>query len=161
MPGIPLFPSDPLKEDNLSPPSNKKASSSKFFMISLIIVLMAMGSWFFTKSSDPTRIIHLKETHADFIGREEYLKSLEEICLQKKTDVPVAVLWGEGGIGKSEIAIAFANKHLKRFAIIYWIDCATEESYRESYYQLAGSLNIPLNQKEGLLELVQKVHRQL
>lgn len=161
MPGIPLyFPSDILS-DSETPQLNKKRLPFKIFISSLIIVLGAFGLWLFTQSSDLTRIVHLKETHADFIGREEYLESLKQICLHKKTDVSVAVLWGEGGIGKSEIAIAFANKYSKHFSVIYWIDCATEESYREGYYQLASSLNIPLNQKEGVLEVAQKVHRQL
>ena len=97
------------------------------------------------------------------MGREEYLHLIESKIVLERTlnAVPVVVLWGEGGIGKSEIAIAAANQQLKHFDLVYWINAATDESYLASYRQLATQLNLFLAEHEILDNLVSKVHDHL
>lgn len=107
--------------------------------------------------------VHVKQTHPDFVGRENYLRSIEsKIVLERAPDtVPVVVLWGEGGIGKSEIAIAAANQQLNHFDLVYWINAATDESFLASYRQLATQLNLFVAEHEMIDDLVSKVHDHL
>ncbi len=106
-------------------------------------------------------IFHLNAPHPDFIGRGQSLKWLKNICFDRSKDVPIAVLWGEGGVGKSETATFFANLHRKDFALIFWIDSETEESYSKSYFRLAKELQISFDQKASTSVVVQKVHQHL
>lgn len=110
-------------------------------------------------SADP--VVYIKPMHPDFIGRVSYLKRLKKLLEGRSEKVPVAVLWGEAGVGKSEIAITFANQNLQNFTLTYWIDNATEELYRASYYHLAQQLAIPFDEKESTAEMVRKVHHHL
>lgn len=105
-------------------------------------------------------IIYVKQMHPDFVGRENYLDLLESSLIKThpSTAIPVAVLWGDGGIGKSEIAIAFANQHIKHFNIVHWIDSATEEGYLASYQHLANQLGISFEYQESIDKLRRKVH---
>lgn len=123
------------------------------FFIALLILLP-----FLTFHTTPSYIVNVKRTHPDFVGRIPYLKQMKDICLKWKGDPPVAVLWGEAGIGKSEIAIAFANLYAKHFRLICWIDSETEESYAASFYALAQVLKIPVDQEN---DIVKRVHSYL
>ncbi|MBX7066812.1 MAG: tetratricopeptide repeat protein [Parachlamydiales bacterium] len=137
----------PLKRNKLKP------ICISSFCIALLILLP-----FLTFQTTPPCIVNVKRTHPDFVGRDSYLKQIKNICLKGKEGPPVAVLWGEAGIGKSEIAIAFANLYAKHFRLICWIDSETEESYAASFYALAQALKIPADQEN---DIVKKVHKYL
>lgn len=130
-------------------------------LTSLVMAGMALLFLAFWSPQPPSFThVHIKQTHPDFVGRENYLNLIEEQLVRERTPdiVPVVVLWGEGGIGKSEIAIAAANELLKHFNVVHWINAATEESYLSSYQQLATQLKIPLAEQETVGVLISKVH---
>jgi tetratricopeptide (TPR) repeat protein len=131
-----------------------KGKKRKLAFIGLLLPLL----YFFPIHHEPPSVLNLKQTHPDFVGRKEYMKQLRNLCLKWESSPSMAVLWGEAGIGKSEIATAFANSHAKHFKLISWINCETEESYAASYYALAKLLQIPIDQEK---DLVQKVHQYL
>ena len=113
-----------------------------------LIAAIALALFFYQPfHATPQQIVGLKTTHPDFVGRNEYLHQIKDICLKCKGNASVAVLWGEAGIGKSEIAIAFANLYTKHFQLICWIDSETEESYTAGYFSLANLLKIPIDQE--------------
>ncbi len=108
------------------------------------------------------KLVAIKGLYPNFIGREEILKQLDKHLLNNTGNtVQAALLWGEGGIGKTETAIAFANRNLKKFSILYTIDCSTEEVLYQSYLSLSEQLEIPLNPGTHLSTLVSKVHNYL
>ncbi|MGA8164739.1 MAG: FxSxx-COOH system tetratricopeptide repeat protein [Waddliaceae bacterium] len=143
---------------------NHKKLGSLIALSLVLMISLTIAFWPEQSSSRPT-YVHVKHTHPDFVGRENHLDQLEDRLIKQRgkrvAPVPVAVLWGEGGIGKSEIAIAFANRYLNHFDLVYWIDSATEESYLSSYQHLAAQLNLPFDQKESIDQLVRKVHGHL
>ena len=103
--------------------------------------------------------IHLKNIHPDFVGREGYLKDLETICLKNRDQtLPVAVLWGDGGVGKSETAVAFGNLYAENFSRVHWIECDTRATYDQGYRALAKEFNIFLAEKDSLAAIREKVH---
>lgn len=176
MPGIPLsyLPNDSFVEktsDNQKEfldDQNPKKNRNKRILLAisgLFVILLLLGPLFFEKfffATSPKHLIHLKPIHPDFIGRTNYLDSLRKICMKRTNNqIPVAVLWGEAGVGKSEIAITFANQNLKNFSSVFWIDSGSEEIYSASYYHLARQLQIPFDQEDSLSEIVQKVHHTL
>ena len=71
-----------------------------------------------TQQRDGKQLTFLKNIHPDFVGREKYLKDLETICLKNRDEaLPVTVLWGDGGVGKSETAVAFGNLYAENFSL--------------------------------------------
>ncbi|MFI5344321.1 MAG: tetratricopeptide repeat protein [Chlamydiales bacterium] len=145
--------------------NNKRASFSWVgsLISSGLVLVLSLSFVFWPEPEARLTHVHVKQTHPDFVGREDYLHLLEsKIVLERTLDtVPVVVLWGEGGIGKSEMAIAAANQQLKHFDLVYWINAATDESYFASYRQLATQLNLFVGEREKIDDLVSKVHDHL
>lgn len=135
-------------------------------MISFNLISTEIGKntvRFFSNFAKKEKVfIHVKRLHRDFIGRKEYLEDLYKLCFVDKTSfIPVAVLWGESGIGKSEIAYAFTHKNSRKFSFAFQINCESEKSYEKSYRKLANCLKIPISQDEIINNIVEKVHSYL
>ncbi len=120
----------------------------------LLIALLAFG-FYYPFCSPRTSYVNVKRIHPDFVGREGYLNEIKRISTNWKKGPPVTVLWGEAGIGKSELAIAYANLNAKKYRLICWIDSETEESYAASFYDVAERIKISVDQEK---DLVKKVH---
>lgn len=102
-----------------------------------------------------------KLTHAHFSGRTQYLDQLKAHLTTPASSTQVHILYGPGGVGKSELAIAFANQNIEGFSFIWSISCGTEEEQFVGYQGLAQRLEIPLEEKETLSSLIHKVHHKL
>jgi len=64
--------------------------------------------------------------------------------LHEEASVPYAVaLHGLGGAGKSQLALAYAEKHKDRYNPILWIDATDEEAVRSSFRRCAAELGLP------------------
>ncbi|KAK0476513.1 hypothetical protein IW261DRAFT_1642335 [Armillaria novae-zelandiae] len=71
-----------------------------------------------------------------FIGRQEYFSKLEEYFTERKKPWKRRsfLLYGMGGIGKSQIALKFAQnkQQSKYYSIIFWIDATSESTIVQS-----------------------------
>ncbi len=77
---------------------------------------------------------------AEFVGRDAALKELHQ-CLQQHERVAITAIAGMGGVGKSELAIQYANYHLKQQtypAGVCWLE-AQELEVGTKLVQLATS----------------------
>jgi len=111
------------------------------------------------------RAIHVKPPHLHFVGRTKLLQDLAKALL---ADIPllsnqskIHVLYGPGGIGKSELAISFANHHLDDFSLLWTISCGTSEEMAMGYRLLANTLKVYLENHDSQEIIVQKVHNRL
>lgn len=177
MPGIPL---DYLSKESTTVDSNLQQSALKFstfsklrksffrkrisFFIFFAILLLGLFSFYrFSKMSNSRHsLAYIKQPHSDFVGRKNHLEALKEMSIsKKKIPVPVTVLWGESGIGKSEIAITFANQEIKHFSLVFSIDASSQETYQTSYHQLATLLDISIDPGKPISATVRKIHAEL
>lgn len=104
-------------------------------------------------------ILSLRTRYDYFTGREEYLKELEERIFNKKKKL--VVLSGEPGLGKTETAISFANRHLDKFSLVWLIPSDTDEKMKEAYLALAKELGISCEDKDSLTNIRNRVHANL
>lgn len=76
--------------------------------------------------------------NGDFIGQEEILELIHKSFTQEaKSDVTSSyVLYGLGGVGKTQVAIEYSYRHRLDFDIIYWIRADSYEILLTSYHQL-------------------------
>jgi ATP/maltotriose-dependent transcriptional regulator MalT len=72
-----------------------------------------------------------------FSGREAELRRLEEIIMDDKRERRLAVLYGLGGMGKTDIVLEFIYRSLHKYAAILWIRAATKDTTTNSFIELA------------------------
>jgi len=85
--------------------------------------------------------LELKGALGCFVGRDSLLRQLNDHLLGSTgTRSPIALLHGAGGLGKSELACLFANRHRQDFSLIYCIHSASTQLLELSYQSLARQL---------------------
>ncbi|KAI4122850.1 MAG: hypothetical protein LQ338_005584 [Usnochroma carphineum] len=78
-----------------------------------------------------------------FVARDKELEELEQTLLPRPTadmSRKVFILHGLGGIGKTQLAVAFARKHQKTFSSIFWLNGGGEGQVRQSLAEIARRL---------------------
>lgn len=102
--------------------------------------------------------IRLNRPHPHFTGRTGFLESLhKELIAQDKSIIQV-IIYGPPGFGKTETALAFANRFMAEFSLIWFIESQTPEKMHQAYRELADHLEVHYNEKTTLAELQSKVH---
>lgn len=71
-----------------------------------------------------------------FTGREELLATLRQQLHDKQT----VALWGFGGIGKTQTAVAFAHRYREEYAAVLWLPADSPGSFAQGLLELARSL---------------------
>ncbi|KAK3395941.1 hypothetical protein B0T20DRAFT_49038 [Sordaria brevicollis] len=83
-----------------------------------------------------------------FTGRTHILQKMERVFFtdearrSRRFDRREYLLWGMGGIGKTQIALRFAQKHEDRFDHIFWVDATDRATAEQSYHGIAMALGI-------------------
>jgi len=85
-----------------------------------------------------------------FYGREAELEKIEKY-LSPKDDQSLRTftIYGRRGVGKTEIALQFAYMNRPGFDAIFWIQCETSVSIRQSFTNVAVALNLPGADRDG------------
>lgn len=100
--------------------------------------------------------IRVPQVHKHFTGRDAVIGDLEKCLLgQKKKQV---VLYGPPGIGKTEAALAFANKRANDFSLIAYIENDNSHKAYETYVEIANFLEIEIDPKLSFQHVRSKVH---
>ncbi|KAK0125805.1 hypothetical protein ONS95_007437 [Cadophora gregata] len=94
----------------------------------------------------PNSILERKNT--EFYGRREEI-DLIKVHLNPEDGMErlrTYMIYGRRGVGKTAIALQFAHENLSPrgvFDAIFWIQCETSVSIRQSFTEVAVSLNLP------------------
>jgi tetratricopeptide (TPR) repeat protein len=78
-------------------------------------------------------------TPKHFLGRDEEMAALKAGLESENAPVPVAVLHGVSGVGKTTLAMAYANSHRAEFRVIWRIGARTESTIRADLADLAAA----------------------
>ncbi|KAG4258772.1 hypothetical protein FPRO03_13438 [Fusarium proliferatum] len=106
--------------------------------------------WVVPTCHDPTREGILPQflvpfpRNKSFVGRQDILASLrQELCLKRSYEV--AALFGLGGAGKTQIALAYAHEmHEQNPDLsVFWVYAGNEERMQESYAKILEQFEIP------------------
>ena len=76
----------------------------------------------------------------DFIGREDFLADLHTALNSKKRPHLPQVIVGQGGVGKTQIAIEYAFRHAAYYEVVWWLRA---EALAADYGSLAKELDLP------------------
>jgi hypothetical protein len=69
-------------------------------------------------------------------------------ALSKGTGRQAINLHGLGGIGKTQLAIAYAKAHRDDYSAIFWLNIKDEMSVKQSYLRLARRISLECDDKE-------------
>jgi hypothetical protein len=71
-----------------------------------------------------------------FVGRDEQLDEMHKI-LQHDGTRKTAVVHGLGGIGKTQLALAYAQRHKQEYSAVFWINSKSEDTLKRGYVAAA------------------------
>jgi hypothetical protein len=70
----------------------------------------------------------------------------EKLRVTKNSSLPHAlIIYGLGGVGKTQLALRFVEDHRDRYGPILWIDAESPETVRESFERCAAALRLPVD----------------
>ncbi|KAJ8132507.1 hypothetical protein O1611_g1115 [Lasiodiplodia mahajangana] len=79
-----------------------------------------------------------------FFGREEILSKIERNLKPATSTIVSLGIWGTGGIGKSQIALEYANRCLETgLPVIIWIPSETKEEVTAAFVNASHALGLP------------------
>src|SRR4051812_43106764 len=85
-----------------------------------------------------TTICGLRNYVPNFVGRCEKLKEIHEaLQCEYNNSVITAVICGFGGIGKTELAVAYANMFRVKYGAIIWIHAKSHKELVDSFLRVA------------------------
>lgn len=77
----------------------------------------------------------------NFVGRQSVFSSLIEWCRNGRSSI--RILYGLGGVGKSQIALEFANRIGHEFQLVWWVSAQTRVALNQELAALASPLDLP------------------
>ncbi|MCA9996928.1 MAG: tetratricopeptide repeat protein [Anaerolineales bacterium] len=81
-----------------------------------------------------------------FVGREELLARLEAgAAADGAATVLTQAIAGLGGVGKSQLALAYAHAHRDQYDLIYWLTADPESSLLDGLRGLGRRLGLPVD----------------
>lgn len=92
----------------------------------------------------PTFPIHYitHPQNPNFTGREQILQQMAETLNAGQTTVVTQTIAGLGGVGKTQVALAYSYAHLDDYDLLYWLNADSEPALGEELMTLARRLKL-------------------
>jgi AAA+ ATPase superfamily predicted ATPase len=74
-----------------------------------------------------------------FVAREDELREIHK-ALSGDGSRHTVVLYGLGGIGKTQLAITYAKRHKDNYSAIFWLNIKDEDSLKQSFANVAKQI---------------------
>jgi hypothetical protein len=74
-----------------------------------------------------------------FVARKAELEEIHK-KLEGDGSQRTVVLHGLGGIGKSQLSVAYAKRHKEKYSAIFWLDIRDEDSVKQSFAKVSKQI---------------------
>lgn len=93
-----------------------------------------------------------------FKGRDSELAEIEEILLpeHKPQRQQRLVIGGMGGIGKTQLVLAYAEKHHREYDSAFWLNAESETTLKDSFRRIAGNIFERLPEDEDIVRFTRQ-----
>jgi hypothetical protein len=96
-----------------------------------------------------------------FSGRGKMLETIREALVSPSTTVPIQVIVGLGGVGKTQIALEYICRNSCDYDLIWWLPAGDFPSLVAEYASLATALDLPEKSVQSIPEICRSVRRWL
>lgn len=79
----------------------------------------------------------------NFTGREQLLKNIRASLTSNQRAAMPLVIHGLGGVGKTQLALEYAYRHLQDYDLVWWVRAGDPVVLGADYAALAEPLNLP------------------
>jgi hypothetical protein len=86
----------------------------------------------FTVQSSVSEVLRVQH----FVGREDDIVKICE-ALQYDGSRKTAVVHGLGGMGKTQLALAYEKRHREEYSAVFWINCKNVDTLQQGYIAAA------------------------
>lgn len=91
-----------------------------------------------------------RSQNENFYGRQEELDRINQhLDYRGNTQLRTYTIYGRRGVGKTDIALQYAYTNPSGFDAIFWVQCETSLSLRQSFTDMAVELNLPGADRNG------------
>lgn len=106
--------------------------------VALFLFLAALGS----RKYDVPFSLEGVPIVGEYVSRDQEMETLEQSLLLETESIrrKIFVLYGLGGIGKTQLSLAFARKHQYKFSAIFCLDGQTRSSLKQNIADIAKRL---------------------
>ncbi|KAF8462318.1 P-loop containing nucleoside triphosphate hydrolase protein [Kalaharituber pfeilii] len=82
------------------------------------------------------------QRNSDFVGREYFLEQLKQAIEEgvATKDIIHVVLYGMGGIGKTQLVLEYVYRHCEDYSSVFWINAATEATLKIGFTYIVERL---------------------
>ena len=74
-----------------------------------------------------------------FVAREEELAEIDR-TLRGDGSRRIVVLHGLGGIGKTQLTVAYTKRHKDNYSAVFWLKIKDEDSLKQSFVKVAKQI---------------------
>src|SRR5438046_3066350 len=106
-------------------------------------------------------IFNVPDRNPFFTGRDVALHGLRDRFTSASKHAHVQVLYGLGGIGKTQMAIEYAHRHRKDYAFIWWMPAEERTPVELLFARLAARLDLKVAEGKNLDTIRHVLRRQL
>jgi hypothetical protein len=86
----------------------------------------------------------------NFYGRQEELDRINQyLDFRGNSQLRTFTIYGRRGVGKTDIALQYSYTNPSGFDAIFWVQCETSLSLRQSFTDMAVALNLPGADRNG------------
>ncbi|MER7186107.1 FxSxx-COOH system tetratricopeptide repeat protein [Streptomyces hyaluromycini] len=97
----------------------------------------------------PPQVSRLPQRNAVFTGRRALVERLRDSLLSGgATTVLPQALYGLGGVGKTQIALAYAHRFASDYDVVWWINASEGQQIRQDLSALAEHLGLAIGGKD-------------
>ncbi|RPA72443.1 hypothetical protein BJ508DRAFT_314726 [Ascobolus immersus RN42] len=101
-----------------------------------------------TNYSAPKHSMIPEDVNANFTGREYVFSRINLLFAESEANNQRVLLWGLGGIGKTQIALRYSERALSDRSV-FWLQADTEATLRESALKAISLLSGPTGSNDG------------
>jgi len=76
-----------------------------------------------------------------FTGRDEIIEKVRTGLVGERR-APVRVLYGQGGVGKTQVALEYAHRFAGQYDLVWWVDAEQGEQVPARYAELAARVDV-------------------
>ena len=108
-----------------------------------------------SSTNEHIRHLHLPfQRNRNFIGRGDVLQRLKSLLFNE--EFTTVALYGLGGVGKTQVANAFAHwtKEYKPSCSVFWVPALSMSSFQEAYEAIATELRLQKAENQDVKALV-------